>query len=218
MTQFYKMPTGIMGRTDITSTDKLLYALISGLGTCYASNRWLAEQIGAGDEKSIRRSLKRLEAVGLVVKLDKQGKRTCYRAVPCETTNNSVKMTENSVKMTETFGQNDREHSVEMTENNRGYNREINRVSEYAPRTHLERLKKIQKFQSSWSLSIGASAKILEQLESVLDAEKIDNYLDFALDPTNEASVGKLIGVAEKESRNIDYFLADNISRMRGLR
>lgn len=207
---FYQVPDKIMSRRDISATDKLLYGVIKRLKVCFASNKKLAEIMGCS-EITIKRSLKHLKEVGLIRQLPNQGKRTCYEIWYQNDTNNGIKMIPISY-------QNDISNGIKMIPDNRDLIREDNkRVSERDTHALDMYLEKVRKFQSLWSLSIGASPTILNQLSSVLSPQALANYLDFVLDEANWDEIGKIMEVAENEDRNIDYFLADNIGRLRNI-
>lgn len=66
----WAVPDVILRRTDLEMTDKVLLAILYRLGamekTIFPRHEWLAEQMGV-NEKTIRRSLKRMKDIGLVV-------------------------------------------------------------------------------------------------------------------------------------------------------
>ena len=77
------IPPWVMARSDISMTQKVLYGRILGLseqrGYCWASNAWLASQIGVAPQ-TVANNLSDMAAKGLVrVELIKQGQATTRR-------------------------------------------------------------------------------------------------------------------------------------------
>ena len=77
---------GFLYDADIGAQQKIvagrLYALSNQTGFCYATNEWLAEDVGI-TKRSIQRCLKLLEGEGLIIrKSDEQGNRRIYPLNP----------------------------------------------------------------------------------------------------------------------------------------
>lgn len=211
---FYQVPDELMCRTDLTATDKLLYAVIKRLKVCFASNKRLAEIIGC-DEKTIRRSLDHLKRAGLIRQLPNQGHRTCYEVVG---QNAQVK----SGKMPALVGQNAQVKSGKMPCVNRDLIKEDNkRESESKTRTRSEDdplLSRVMKFQSSWGFPLSSAATILAQLRHLLSDAKIENYLDFVEhDPRASEYIQDYIGWADRHGRSASFLLADRVADIRDI-
>ena len=211
---FYQVPDELLCRTDLTITDKVLYAVIKRLKVCFASKARLAKIMGC-DEKTIRRSLDHLKKAGLIRQLPNQGHRTCYEVVG---QNVQVK----SDKMPALVGQNVQVKSDKMSGVNRDLIREDNkRESESKTRTHAEDdplLSRVMKFQSSWGFPLSSAATILAQLRHLLSDAKIENYLDFVEHDTRAFEyIQDYIRWADRHGRSASFLLADRIADIRDI-
>lgn len=82
------MPTDVARRTDLTSTDKLVYARLMDMskdrgGQCYPSQAKIAAEIGA-TRRTVIRSMQRLAEVGLIVEHKEVGERSSCTVVTCD--------------------------------------------------------------------------------------------------------------------------------------
>ena len=82
--EYTVLPNSVARDRRLTPADKLIYSAVLGLGRaergCYASDRYLAQRFGIS-QRSVSRSLQRLESLGLIYRTHSVGGRRRIHAV-----------------------------------------------------------------------------------------------------------------------------------------